>query len=75
MLRSAAKMLGLSALLYAFFFLPIGDYTLYGHVTRIAQTREAKELGGELSAAADDARRSLSQRIGQLGNPVEEREP
>ena len=63
MVRTAVRMLTLAGLLYVAFFVPVGPYTLYGHLTRIAATREAGELTQALSDAATQAYAALSERV------------
>ena len=71
-LRAAVKMLVLSAVLYGTFFLPIGRYTLYGHMSRIAGTSEAKELGGEVSTVYEDAKSDVSDQVGKLASKAQD---
>lgn len=40
------------ALLYLFFFVPLGTRTLYEHARRVASTEEAQELGRDVSRAS-----------------------
>lgn len=44
LIGSAVRMLLLAGLIYVTFFVPVGDHTLYGHGSRIAQTHEAQDL-------------------------------
>jgi hypothetical protein len=53
--RMGFRMLALAGVLYVTFFVPIGPRTLYGHMTRIASTSEAHELGAAVYASAKDA--------------------
>ncbi len=43
--RFLLSLLTLAATLYFVFFVPLGRYTLWEHIWRIAQTPEARELG------------------------------
>ena len=52
LLRSAAWLVVLSAIGYFAVFVPIGSRTLWEHVTRIASTEEAQELGREVDSAS-----------------------
>ncbi len=56
MIRGAIKgiwsLVVLGVALYAFFFVPLGDRTLFEHVWRIAHTDEAQDLGREAAAAS-----------------------
>jgi hypothetical protein len=45
---------------------PIGPYTLYGHLSRIAATREATELTRAVSDVAEQAYAALSERVTAL---------
>jgi hypothetical protein len=63
LVSAAVRMLLLAGLIYATFFVPIGDHTLYRHATRIAATKEAQELGASVAEVADEARQSLSARL------------
>jgi hypothetical protein len=53
--RMGFRMLALAGVLYVTFFVPIGPRTLYSHVTRIAATSEARDLGTAVYASAKDA--------------------
>jgi hypothetical protein len=53
--RTALRMLALAGALYATFFVPLGPYTLYGHMSRIAKTSEAHELFAAVGAQLKDA--------------------
>lgn len=54
-IRWALSLATTLALLYLFFFVPIGQRTLYEHVRRVAGTEEARELGRDV--------RGVSQRV------------
>jgi hypothetical protein len=41
----------LGVLAYGFFFVPLGERTLFDHTRRIAETPEAKDLGEEVGQA------------------------
>jgi hypothetical protein len=56
-------MLSLAAMVYCCFFVPIGQRTLYAHISRIAATREARELGSAVSELVADAKAALSSRL------------
>jgi hypothetical protein len=68
MLKAALSMLALAGFLYATFFVPLGEHTLYRHLARIAATEEARELGAGVSAAVDAARVQVAS---AAGNPAE----
>jgi hypothetical protein len=59
-------MLSLAGVLYVTFFVPLGAHTLYGHLSRIAETREAGELTEAVSTAAASAYDALSERVAEL---------
>ena len=71
-LRAAVKMLVLSAVLYGTFFVPLGRYTLYGHLSRIAGTSEAQELGGEVSTALEDAKSGVTEQVGRIASKTKD---
>ncbi len=71
-LRTAVKMLVLSAVLYGTFFVPLGRYTLYGHLSRIAGTNEAQELRGEVSGALEEATEGVGEQVGRLSDKVQD---
>jgi hypothetical protein len=56
-------MLSLAGVLYVTFFVPLGPHTLYGHLSRIADTQEAAELSRAVSAAAGKAYDSVKNRL------------
>ena len=63
MLRSLLSLVGLAVVGYVFFFVPLGERTLFQHARRIAGTEEAKELGREAAGAADELREHLEEQI------------
>ena len=66
LVRAAVRMLALAGALYVAFFVPIGPYTLAGHLSRIAATDEAGELTHALSSAVSEAYSALSARVSGL---------
>jgi len=64
--RTAVRMVALAGLLYVTFFVALGPYTLYGHMRRIADTAEARELFAAAAAEIRAAAGSLGTRIGNL---------
>lgn len=62
--NAALRMLMLAALLYATFFVPIGEHTLYKHAVRIGGTPEAQELWSSVVAAGTGAAQRLSDAVG-----------
>ncbi len=56
MIRRAIKavvyLTGLLVLAYGYFFVPLGQRTLFDHTRRILATPEAQELGAEVDVAA-----------------------
>jgi hypothetical protein len=66
LIRTGVRMLTLAGVLYFAFFVPIGPYTLAGHLSRIAGTSEAGDLTQALSGAAADAYTALHARVTAL---------
>jgi hypothetical protein len=62
-LRTGFRMLALAGVLYVTFFVPIGPRTLYGHMTRIAATAEAHDLGGALLDKAKSATEAVASKL------------
>ena len=65
MIRRALK-LGVSLVIllivaYFSFMVPLGRYTLYEHIVRIAATEEAQEFGGDVRNASQE----LTDRVGE----------
>jgi hypothetical protein len=48
--------IGLLVVLFVYFFVPVGRFTLFEHTRRIADTEPAQELGRELGEAGDSIR-------------------
>ena len=63
LLRLTLQMLTLAAVLYCTFFVPIGERTLYAHLSRIVSTDEAQELIGEVGTAVARAKAALVSRL------------
>jgi len=61
--KSLLALVGLAVVAYVFFFVPLGERTLWQHARRIAATDEAQELGREATAAAERAREHLEHEI------------
>jgi hypothetical protein len=61
---AAIRMLLLAALIYATFFVPIGEHTLYKHAVRIGGTPEAQELWSAVVDAGSGAVQQLSDAVG-----------
>lgn len=57
------QMLTLSAALYCAFFVPLGERTLYAHLSRIAATDEAKELLGAMATMVETAKAALVSKL------------
>jgi hypothetical protein len=66
MVRTGVRMLALAGFLYVAFFVPLGSYTLYGHVRRIAATDEAEDLTRAVSSLFDEAVTAVSTRVTEL---------
>jgi hypothetical protein len=62
-LRAGFRMLALAGLLYVTFFVPLGPRTLYGHMARIAATKEAHELVDAVSSKAKEAADAVATRV------------
>ncbi len=67
MIKSALGVIGLLALAYLYFFIPLGDMTLHQHVMRIAATEEAQELSREANEAAERLREQVEGLRGDAG--------
>lgn len=61
--KSALTLVGLAVVAYVFFFVPLGQRTMYQHGRRIAGTDEARELGREATEAADRLRDHVEEQI------------
>jgi len=66
MVRTGVRMLSLAGVLYVTFFVPLGPRTLYGHLSRIADTQEASELSQAVSVVAGDAYDAVKSRLSAL---------
>lgn len=71
LVKTALSMLALAGLLYTAFFVPLGRFTLYGHLARVVETDEAQELGGEVAGVVEGAGREVASHFGNPGQPVE----
>ncbi|MBX3247355.1 MAG: hypothetical protein KF901_09245 [Myxococcales bacterium] len=63
MTKSALTLIGLAVVAYVFFFVPLGQRTMYQHARRIAGTEEARELGREATEAAERLREHVEEQI------------
>jgi hypothetical protein len=61
--RTGMRMLMLAGVLYATFFVPLGPYTLYGHMNRIAATAEAHDLFAAVTTRIESATAAVSARV------------
>jgi len=52
--RVAISLVGLLATLWVLFMVPFGHRTLWEHLTRVAATPEAREMGSDLGRAGED---------------------
>lgn len=57
------SLVGLLALAYVFFFVPLGRRTLHEHTLRIAATDEAQELGEDVDVASDRIGDALQEKL------------
>jgi hypothetical protein len=75
LLKWILLLVGLAALAYFVFFVPLGDRTMYRHLVGISETDEAQELKDELSKKAEDVKEDVSSKIPTLVAPDAPREP
>ncbi|MEM9072383.1 MAG: hypothetical protein AAGE52_28010 [Myxococcota bacterium] len=61
--KTALSLVGLAVVAYVFFFIPLGERTLYQHARRIAATDEAQELGREAQEAAERLQEHVEEQI------------
>ena len=54
------------------FFVPLGPYTLYGHMSRIARTTEAHDLFSAVSTRVEGATAVVAERVRDLKHTVVE---
>jgi hypothetical protein len=66
MVRTGVRMLSLAGFLYFTFFVELGPHTLYEHLSRIADTREAGELSGAVRGAVVEAYDGARQQLARL---------
>ena len=64
-IKGVVYLTAFGVLAYLFFFVPLGQRTLWQHVSRIAATEEAQELGDEMEEATDRAETALREKIRQ----------
>ena len=69
LLRSGVSLVGLGTLAYGYFFVPLGNLTLWEHTKRIAETPAAKDLGEEVGVASDRVGDAVRSRIDELRDP------
>jgi hypothetical protein len=62
-IRASVSLVGLAVIAYVVFFVPLGKRTVYQHLTRIADTEEAKELGREAEEAGGRLGSELMKRM------------
>ena len=63
--KTVLMLVGLAVVAYVFFFIPLGQRTLYQHARRIAATDEAHELGEEATEAAERLREHVEDQIAE----------
>jgi hypothetical protein len=66
--RTSVKLVVLSVILYATFFIPVGERTLWEHLRRISNTREARELTSEVGNMMNRIKNEAGKI--SLGNPL-----
>lgn len=71
LIRAVITLVGLGVILYGIFFVPLGERTMYEHLSRVAETDEAQDLGREIGEAGDriedEARRRLREAVSDGG--------
>ncbi len=75
LLRVAFSLFSLFATLYFVFFVPLGRYTLWEHIWRIARTPEARELGDAAGKTAVEATEQVKREASHLLREWRERTP
>ncbi|MEM1414736.1 MAG: hypothetical protein AAGH15_07540 [Myxococcota bacterium] len=66
LIKSPLTVIGFAVVTYVFFFVPLGERTLFEHAKRIATTEEARELGAEAGQAARRLEDHLQNEVGRL---------
>lgn len=78
-IRAIITLAGVGVILYGVFFVPLGERTMYQHLSRVAGTDEAQDLGRELGEAGDrleeEARRRIEEAIDDGGVDAADAEP
>jgi hypothetical protein len=69
LLKWMLLLLGLAAIAYFVFFVPLGDRTMYRHLVGISETDEAQELKDELSKKAQGVKEDVTSKIPTLVAP------
>jgi hypothetical protein len=69
LLKWILLLVGLAALAYFVFFVPLGDRTMYRHLVGISETDEAQELKNELSKKAQGVKEDVTSKIPTLVSP------
>jgi hypothetical protein len=64
-LRWLLSALILAVLLWFAVSVPIGKYTLWGHIVRIARTREARDLGDGAKSTAKDVAKAVQRELAE----------
>jgi len=64
--RVALSLVGLLAFLWVLFMVPLGRRTLWEHITRVAATPAAQEMGSELGRAGEDLADEVVNQVDRL---------
>jgi len=64
--RVAISLTGLLATLWVLFMVPFGSRTLWEHLTRVAATPEAQEMGSELGEAGEQLAEEVVTQVDRL---------
>jgi hypothetical protein len=62
----------LAFLIYALFFVQLGERSAFSHLMRVIQTEEAQELGRDLSAATDRITKQIGDQVHDVTKPPAE---
>ena len=65
MIKGALALVGFAVVAYVFFFVPLGERTMFEHVRRIAATEEAQDLGDEAGQAAGELKDHIEDEINE----------
>lgn len=66
LLRVAISLVGVLATLWVLFMVPFGRRTLWEHLTRVAATPAAQEMGQELGSAGEELAQEVVTQVDRL---------